>query len=151
MISADSNIFIYLFDDKEPVKQPVAAEVVAALATVDCVIGLQVVGEVRTVLQLKQKQPSWRASEHAHNLFTTFDSFGYGRNAVEKALEYSATGGLSYWDALLLAAAAEAGCTVLLSEDMGNGADYFGVRVINPFGTDGLTPAARAVLKRPED
>lgn len=146
MISADSNIFIYLFDDKEPIKQPIAIEVVAALATVECAIGLQVVGEVRAVLQRKQRQPSWRASENAHNLFMTFDSFGYGRKAVQAALEYSATGGLSYWDALLVASAAEAGCKVLLSEDMGNGADYFGVRVINPFGTDGLTPAARAVL-----
>ena len=39
----------------------------------------------------------------------------------------------SYWDAAILAAAASAGCTDLLSEDLNPGQSYDAVRVINPF------------------
>lgn len=40
---------------------------------------------------------------------------------------------LSHWDSLLIAACQEAGVTCLYSEDMQHGADYGGVKVINPF------------------
>ena len=40
---------------------------------------------------------------------------------------------LSQWDATILAAALELGCGVVYSEDMNDGQDYGGVRVINPF------------------
>ncbi|MGF1657024.1 MAG: PIN domain-containing protein [Verrucomicrobiales bacterium] len=40
---------------------------------------------------------------------------------------------VSYWDAAIIAAAIELGCTVLYSEDLSNGQIYDGVRVVNPF------------------
>ena len=40
---------------------------------------------------------------------------------------------LSQWDATILAAAMELGGGVVYSEDMNDGQDYGGVRVINPF------------------
>jgi predicted nucleic acid-binding protein len=40
---------------------------------------------------------------------------------------------LSHWDATIIAAAAELGCGTVYSEDMGDGQDYGGVRVVNPF------------------
>lgn len=40
---------------------------------------------------------------------------------------------ISLWDALILAAAKEAGATTLISEDLNHGQDYGGVRVHNPF------------------
>ena len=40
---------------------------------------------------------------------------------------------LSQWDASILAAAMELGCGVVFSEDMNDGQDYDGARVINPF------------------
>jgi predicted nucleic acid-binding protein len=40
---------------------------------------------------------------------------------------------LSYWDALIVAAAQRAGCRILLSEDMQPGRDMAGVEVLNPF------------------
>ena len=52
----------------------------------------------------------------------------------------------SYWDALLLCTAAEGGCGAILSEDMADGAVVAGVRIVNPFGADALTPAAMQVL-----
>ena len=40
---------------------------------------------------------------------------------------------LSYWDGAILAAAGVCGCDVVYSEDLGDGQDYNGIRVINPF------------------
>ena len=41
--------------------------------------------------------------------------------------------GLSYWDSAILAAARTSGCDAVYSEDMSDGQDYDGLRVINPF------------------
>lgn len=40
---------------------------------------------------------------------------------------------LSQWDATIIAAAVELGCPTVYSEDMSDGQDYGGVRVVNPF------------------
>ena len=40
---------------------------------------------------------------------------------------------LSQWDATIVAAAAELGCKTVSSEDMNDGQDYAGVRLVNPF------------------
>jgi predicted nucleic acid-binding protein len=40
---------------------------------------------------------------------------------------------LSYWDALIVAAAESGGCAEILSEDLDDGAIYAGVMVRNPF------------------
>jgi len=41
---------------------------------------------------------------------------------------------LGMWDAVILSAAARAGCRLLLSEDLQEGFTWFGVTVVNPFG-----------------
>ena len=41
--------------------------------------------------------------------------------------------GLSYWDGAILAAALATGCDAVYSEDLSDGQDYGGIRVINPF------------------
>ena len=40
---------------------------------------------------------------------------------------------ISYWDASIVEAARAAGCSTLLSEDLQDGMDFAGVRVVNPF------------------
>ena len=40
---------------------------------------------------------------------------------------------INYWDAAILAAARIRGCNVVYTEDLNDGQDYDGVRVVNPF------------------
>ena len=40
---------------------------------------------------------------------------------------------VSHWDATIIAAAMELGCSTLYSEDLNHGQNYDGVRVVNPF------------------
>jgi predicted nucleic acid-binding protein len=50
-----------------------------------------------------------------------------------RALGLSGRYGLSIWDGLIVAAAAEARCSILLTEDLQHGQVVDGVRIENPF------------------
>jgi predicted nucleic acid-binding protein len=52
---------------------------------------------------------------------------------MQNAMATAARWNVSYWDAAIVEAAREAGCSTLLSEDLQNGMDFAGVRVVNPF------------------
>lgn len=52
---------------------------------------------------------------------------------LDDALALKARFQVSYWDAAIIAAARASGCTEVLSEDLNDGQDYGGVRVVNPF------------------
>ncbi len=41
--------------------------------------------------------------------------------------------GISYWDAAILTAARQLGCSAVFSEDLNAGQDYDGIAVVNPF------------------
>lgn len=68
------------------------------------------------------------------------------RTAMHAALAAAGTGRFSYWDAFLLATAAEAGCTICLSEDMHDGARLGPITVRRPFDGDSLSKTAQALL-----
>jgi predicted nucleic acid-binding protein len=51
------------------------------------------------------------------------------RNAFATSVRWQ----VSYWDAAIVEAARSAGCPTLLSEDLQDGMDFAGVRVVNPF------------------
>jgi predicted nucleic acid-binding protein len=52
---------------------------------------------------------------------------------VESAWAAESRYQLSYWDALMVAAARHQGCTLLLTEDLQHGQQLEGIRVVNPF------------------
>jgi prevent-host-death family protein len=54
-------------------------------------------------------------------------------DVIVEAMELVTTHRLSFWDSVMLAAAAQAGCRFLLSEDMQDGFTWRGVTVRNPF------------------
>lgn len=62
------------------------------------------------------------------------------------AVDLAADHGLSIWDAVVLAAAADAGCRLVLSEDMQDGLTWRGLMVTSPF-TDELHPLLAAAVR----
>jgi predicted nucleic acid-binding protein len=52
---------------------------------------------------------------------------------VKAAIQTAALFRISYFDAQIVAAARRLGCPLIYSEDLNDGQDYGGVRVINPF------------------
>ena len=147
IVAADTNVFVYAADDRDPIKQATARRVFTALLAAGQPISLQVVGEFQNVLRRRLGMPTHLASQQARNLFVAFPTFGYDAACVDLALAHSAAGRLGYYDGLLLAACSRAGVEALISEDMQDGAIFAGVRVINPFAANGLSEAARQVLE----
>jgi predicted nucleic acid-binding protein len=93
----------------------------------------QVLGECFNVLCR-----SGRGREEAMNTVTRFAGrypvVGGGYSTMTEALSLAVQHNLQIWDALILASASEAGCSILLSEDMQDGFCWRGVTIINPFG-----------------
>jgi predicted nucleic acid-binding protein len=52
---------------------------------------------------------------------------------VKEAIRIAAHSKISYFDAQIVAAAKRLGCSTIYSEDLNDGQDYGGVRVVNPF------------------
>jgi predicted nucleic acid-binding protein len=48
-------------------------------------------------------------------------------------LLYASSNATEDWDATIIAAAVELGCSTLYSEDLNHGQSYDGVKVVNPF------------------
>ena len=52
---------------------------------------------------------------------------------IQEAIDCSVLNQISFWDALILAAAASAGCAAAYSENLNPGQTILGVKVQNPF------------------
>jgi predicted nucleic acid-binding protein len=52
---------------------------------------------------------------------------------IVAAIDLHRLHGFSFWDALILRSAKQAGCSVLLSEDLQQQREVDGVRIVNPF------------------
>ena len=142
----DTNILVYAVDAREGRKRELARRIIEAAIGLDCPLALQVVGEFYVAAAAKLKLDAKDAAARAIQLIAGFDTFVYSVHAVRAALEEAPKGRFSYWDGVLLASAAEAGCTTIFSEDMADGARFGSIAVSNPFGRDGLAPHAKAVM-----
>lgn len=150
-LTIDTNVFVYALDARDTVKQAIAFDLIKRARLGDCAVGLQVCGELYAALTRRLRRAPWEAGQAARNAMASFDNFSASRTAVERALAEAMAGRFSYWDALLLASAQEAGCAVLFSEDMADGATLGTVEVVNPFGPGGLSERALAVLAQSAD
>ncbi|MEJ0040884.1 MAG: PIN domain-containing protein [Rhizomicrobium sp.] len=144
--SLDSNLLVYFFDPLDARKQSQAQQLVLAAAARDCLLGLQAVGEFYSVTTRKKILTPTHAGPEALRFLATFSTFQATIDSHRIAAREAVAGRFSYWDAVLLASAAEAGCATLLSEDMKDGAKLGAITVRNPFGPAGLSAAATAAL-----
>jgi predicted nucleic acid-binding protein len=142
----DTNILIYGIDDRDRSKQAQALAILKASVRLDCLLALQAIGEFHAASTRKLKLAAADARERSLQLLKSFDTFAYTASAVRAALDASSEGSFSFWDAVLLASAAESGCSILLSEDMRDGARLGSIVVRNPFGAKELSDSARELL-----
>lgn len=125
----DTNILIYAFAAYEP--RSARAE---ALLADGGVIGVQVLNEFTNVTRRKLRWP-WGQIEAA--LAVIEELLGPARpltTAIHaRAVVLARDHELSFYDALIVAAALDAGCEVLCSEDLQHGQKFGALRVENPF------------------
>lgn len=132
----DSNVLVYLVDESDAAKHAVARGLVEdALINGSGVISFQVVQETLNVLTRKL-QVIARAEDA--NAFMQHTLVPLWRVQPSAALYASALGiqqrqRFGFYDSLVIAAALQAGCRRLLSEDLQHGQRIGGLRVENPF------------------
>ena len=131
----DTNVLVYFFDAGEPAKQRRAREVVTDLARrKSLVLSAQVLGELYVTLTRKLVDPlEPQVALRAVGDLAVYPVVPLDAPLVQRAADTSVAEQLSFWDALILEAAAEAGASTLLTEDLQAGRTYRGVTVVDPF------------------
>ncbi len=128
-----SNILAYAQDGGSPDKQRKSREVIARLAgSGDGVISTQVMQEFFVAATRKREVPPL-AAKGVLKTFTVFEIVQVSPDLIQEAVDCSILNELSFWDALVLAAAAAAGCSTVYTEDLNAGQTILGVKVENPF------------------
>jgi len=132
----DTNIFIYLFDETDEHKRNIADQLIrSALKTRSACISHQVVQETLNVVT--RKLPFPMSAENAQRfleqilapLWRVMPSLALYRRGLDLQSRY----GFSFYDALIVAAALESGCTHLYTEDLQHGQQIDGLAIENPF------------------
>jgi predicted nucleic acid-binding protein len=143
----DTNILVYRFDARDPVKQQRAREVLRnGLLDESIVLAHQCIIEfVAAVTRPRQELahapllPVSEATLEAEKLLTQYPVLYPTREVVLTALRGHAMYGLSWFDAHLWAYADAYGVEEILSEDFAHGRHYGTVRAVNPFlNADGV-------------
>jgi predicted nucleic acid-binding protein len=131
----DTNVLVYAFDTTDSPKTLVAQRLMNELMEEDRLrVSTQVLQELFVTLTRKVSRRC--SSEEA--LAVLEDLAAWPLTVIDYAAIRAAVGladhaKLSFWDALVVVAAARAGATVLYTEDLNDGQEIFGVRITNPF------------------
>ena len=131
----DTNILVYASDESEPDKQPLAIELVEeAVENGSGVLSAQVLGEFFNSVTRRIRRPLSRdEAELLIEKYSVMPVVALDLELVKQAVSISGRYQVSYWDALIIAAAERAGCGRIISEDLNPGQSYHGVVVVNPF------------------
>jgi predicted nucleic acid-binding protein len=127
----DTNVLVYLFDVDAPAKQAIVRELIAGARLV---LSSQVLSEFCVTVTRKLAQPldPVRAGRAVADL-CALPVRDVTANLVQEAIRRCAATPLSYWDALILETALDAGAATLLTEDLQHGQVVGTLRVHNPF------------------
>jgi predicted nucleic acid-binding protein len=129
----DTNILVYADDKAAPAKQRRAIELVAEHRLAGSgVVSLQVLQEYFVTVTRKLHLDA-RIARRKVELLAEFDVVVPEIADVLAAIDFHRLHTISFWDALILRSAKQAGCRVLLSEDMQSAREIDGIRIENPF------------------
>jgi predicted nucleic acid-binding protein len=135
----DSNVLVYTDDHDTPDKQRRALDLLAEHRRARTgVVSLQVLQEY-FVAATRRLGVDAAIARRKVELFADYHVVVLDVEDVLAAIDLHRLEPLSFWDALLVRAAKQAGCRVLYTEDLQHGRTVDGVRIVNPF-----LPTARA-------
>jgi predicted nucleic acid-binding protein len=135
LIFVDTNVLVYARDASESEKQPIAEEWMRSLwRSRRGRLSMQVLQEFYVTVTQKLK-PGLPADAARRDILALM---AWRPAEVDGALFQGAWGiqdshRFSFWDSLVVAAARQSGCTLLLTEDLQDGQELYGIRVLNPF------------------
>ncbi len=132
-ISIDTNVLVYAMDKDAGDRHQISVDVLEHAVGSDCILTTQALGEFFHVVTRKNRMPAADAAQQVHDWMILFPIVGASVQALSQGIALVVEHSFSFWDALLVATAKEAGVTHLLTEDMQDRRSILGVRLVNPF------------------
>ena len=134
-VFVDTNVLLYGVDDREPFKRDRARDWLAVCWDRRCGrLSTQVLNEFYA--NVRKKFSTALAAGDARSDVRRYQNWKpwlIDQPTIESAWAVESRYGLSYWDALRVAAAQHQGCRWLLTEDLQHGQQIDSVRIVNPF------------------
>ena len=143
-VALDTNVLAYAEGVNGSAMKKAALELVENLPQSSVVLPVQALGELFQLLVRKAGRSPVEARRAVLGWRNAFALMETSPKVLLAALDLT-TRQFSIWDAVILCAAAEADCRLLLSEDMQDGFVWKGVTVVNPFAKS-KHPLLQAIL-----
>ena len=130
-VFVDTNVCVYLYDHADADKQRIARAALTEQPE-EIVISTQVLSEFFWAATRKLDLNA-RAAREGVRQMAMLRVVPVDHRLVLRATDATVAARISIWDALIIEAAATAGCERLLTEDLNNGQIIRDVQIINPF------------------
>ncbi len=134
-IALDTNVLAYAEGINGAERRSAALALIRRLPQEAAIVPVQVLGELFNVLVRKGGKSRSDAREAILSWRDTYPSVETSPEAMLAAIDLATDHQLGIWDAVILSAASQAGCRLLLSEDLQEGFTWAGVTVVNPFSS----------------
>ena len=132
-VALDTNILVYAEGVDGPVSKAAALQAVRRLHDDELLVPVQALGELFAVLTRKARWSPAAAQSAVTHWCDRITPIPTTVAILRDAMEIAALHRIASWDTLILAAAAQEGCSLLLTEDMQDGFTWRGVTLRNPF------------------
>ena len=132
-VALDSNILVYAENVNGRRKQRQALAILNKLAPEFTFVPIQALGELASVLVRKGGWSRMDAQRAVTAWGDAFPIIETSPGVMLSAITLSTDHQLGIWDSVMLAAASDARCRLLLSEDLQESFSWSGVTVANPF------------------
>ena len=132
-IALDTNVLAYAAGVNGAERQGAALVLLDKLSESETFLPVQALGELFRVLVRKAKISPRLARTTIIRFRDTYPLVETSSSVFMSATDLAVDHQIGIWDAVILAAAAEAGCRLLLTEDLQEGFTWGGVTVVNPF------------------
>jgi len=139
----DTNVLVYAELEPGTAKGGLAGSLIEQASIHQAIIPAQVLGEFLAVVRRKRRELFLGSCELVIELTSLFEIAETDATVLRSAIELAQRHRLQFWDAVICAAALEAGATHLLTEDMHDGSMLEGLTLLDPFN-----PANRPELDR---
>lgn len=145
-VAIDTNVLAYAENTNGEGRRDQALGLIGRLPAESTFLPAQALGELFNVLVRKARWSRADAERAVLMWGDTFPIIETSSAVMVSAMTLARDHQLGVWDAIILASAADAGCRLLLSEDLQDGFSWSGVTVTNPF-TAPLHPLLARLLQ----
>ena len=135
-VALDTNVLAYAEGTNGAARRDAAVDVIDRLRGQEVLLPAQVLGELFSVLVRKAGRSRSESKRSVLQWGDWFPLIETSPDVLMAATDLACDHHFTMWDGIVLAAAADARCRLLLSEDLQDGFTWGGVTVTNPFAVE---------------